>query len=63
MLTILGWFVNDIKDIRYSIYVEYCAAHAKHYCKIKDKEKAMYWSNAMSKYLLKRFELHHKKRA
>lgn len=63
MLTILRYFVPSIKDIHYSIMVEYCAANAKRYCKMKDVKNALYWSEKMSEYLIKRLELILKKRA
>ena len=62
MLTILSCFVPNIKDIKYSIYVEYCAERAKYYCKKKDVEKILYWSNLACEYLLKRLDLRSKKR-
>lgn len=61
MLTVLGYFVPGIKDIYYSIMVEYCRANVKYFCQIKDKENVLYWSVLMSKYLTKRFELKCKK--
>ena len=61
MLTLLGYFVPDLKDIRYSIMVEYCAKMAKHYCILRDNEKILYWSNLATKYLLKRIALLSKK--
>lgn len=62
MLTLLRCFIPNIKDIHYSIMVEYRAANAKHYCKMKDIRNASYWSEKMSKYLLKRAELIFRKR-
>ena len=63
MLTVLRLFVPNIKDIYYSIMVEYCVANAKYYCKMKDNEKTLYWSALASEYLVKRCELLFKKRA
>ena len=63
MLTILRYFIPNIKDIHYSIMVKYCSANAKYYCKMKDIKNAAYWSKQMSKYLIKRLELVLKKRA
>ena len=63
MLTLLGCFVPNLKDIRYSILAEYCLERAKYYCRTKDGVKALYWSAEASKYLIKRFELRCKKRA
>ncbi len=62
MLTVLSKLVPDIKDIHYSIYVEYCGAQSKYYCEMKDMKKALYWSKLMTKYLLKRVDLLAKKR-
>ena len=63
MLTVLGYFVPNLKDIRYSILAEYAIEMAKYYCRMKDGVKALYWSTEASKYLMKRFELRCKKRA
>jgi hypothetical protein len=62
MLTLLGCIVPDMKDIRYSIMVEYCVANAKHYCRLKDAERVLYWSQLASDYLIKRLELCSRKR-
>lgn len=62
MLTMLGYLVPDMRDIRYSIMVEYCCAQAKYYCKLEDPNKIVYWSNLASKYLIKRLDLMTKKR-
>lgn len=62
MLTVISWFSPRIKDIHYSIYVEYAVAKAKYYCRIRDNEKALYWSQLASEYLIKRLELLTKKR-
>ena len=63
MLTVLGYFVPNLKDIRYSILAEYCLESAKYYCRMKDRVKVLYWSTEASKYLMKRFELRCKKGA
>lgn len=61
MLTVLSYIIPDLRDIRYSIMVEYCAKMAKYYCKIQDPKKILYWSNLASKYLIKRLDLLNKK--
>lgn len=61
MLTVLGWFIPNIRDIRYSIFAKYCIESAKYYCRMEDGVKALYWSTMASKYLMKQFELRHKK--
>lgn len=63
MLTVISWFSPRIKDIHYSIYVDYALAKSKHYCRMEDGKKALYWSQLASKYLLKRIDLLSKKRA
>lgn len=63
MLTLLGYFIPNLKDIRYSILAEYSIECVKYYCRMKDGVKALYWSTEASKYLMKRFELRCKKRA
>lgn len=63
MLTILSYFMPNIKDIHNSIYVEYCVAQAKHYCMKKNAKEIRYWSNLANKYLLKRIDYVFKKRA
>jgi hypothetical protein len=62
MLTVLSKLVPDIRDIHYSIYAEYCGAQCKYHCKMKDKEKALYWFKLESKYLMKRVEILTRKR-
>ncbi len=57
MLTVASWFVPNLKDIHYSIFVEYCMEKSKYYCRKKEGKKALYWSSLASKYLIKRFEL------
>ena len=63
MLTVISWFSPRIKDIHYSIYVDYALKKSKYYCKMRDGKKALYWSQLASKYLIKRFELMSRKRA
>jgi hypothetical protein len=63
MLTVISWFSPRIKEIQYSIYVDYALEKSKYYCKMKDAKKALYWSQLASKYLLKRIDLLGKKRA
>lgn len=57
MLTMLSYISPRLKDIRYSIMVEYCVAQAKYYCKKNDLKNISYWSKLAAKYLLKRLEL------
>ena len=61
MLTVLSYIVPTLKDIRYSIMVEYCARMAKYYCKLQDSKNALYWSVLASKYVIKRIDLINKK--
>lgn len=61
MLTVLSYIVPTLKDIRYSIMVEYCAEMAKYYCKLRDSKNALYWSALASKYVIKRIDLINKK--
>lgn len=62
MLTVLSYFVPSIKSAKYSIMAEYCMANAKYYCKMKNKEQALYWSEKSTEYLLKQIDLKSKKR-
>lgn len=62
MLTVLGWFIPSIKDIRYTILANYCIERSKYYCRMKDGVNGLYWSTEASKYLTKIFKLHTKKR-
>lgn len=62
MLTVLRCFVPKIKDIHYSIMVEYCMAQARHYSTKKNTKKTLYWCEKTSKYLMKQFELFTRKR-
>lgn len=61
MLTVISWFSPKIKSIHYAIYADYAIAKAKHYCKMQDGKKALYWSIMASKYLMKQFDLMCKK--
>ena len=63
MLTVISWFSSRIKDIHYSIYVDYAIEKSKYYCKMRDGEKALFWSKVASDYLIKRLDLAIKKRA
>lgn len=62
MLTVLSKLVPDIRDIHYSIYVVYCGAQCKYYCRKEDREKAIYWFKLETKYLMKRIKLLSRKR-
>lgn len=61
MLTVISWFAPRIKDIQYSIYVEYAIERSKYYCEMEDLEKSLYWSKVGCEYLLKRLDLWSKK--
>ena len=63
MLTVLRCFVPNLKDIHYSIMVEYCARLAKYYCHMNDVKQGIYWTSMASEYLIKRLELQLKKGA
>ena len=61
MLTVVRYFVPNLKDIHYSIMVEYCVAQSKYYCMIDEPVKALYWTKLSTKYLLKRLDVLHKR--
>lgn len=61
MLTVLRYCNLNLKDIHYSIMVEWCIANSKHYMANEDFKRAAHWSKQSAKYLLKRLDVLHKR--